>query len=88
MIDSPATDGVVVPAEQLSAEALTGLIEAFINREGTDYGEVEWSLEEKVAQVRELLRRREVAIVFDPLTESCTLVSREALRGLGHSAGG
>ena len=87
MID-PMPEGVVVPAEQLSAEALTGLIEAFINREGTDYGEVEWSLADKVAQVRELVRRREVAILFDPLTETCTLVTREELRRLGHSAGG
>jgi len=70
---------VIVPPEALSVEALTGLIEAFITREGTDYGEVEWSLADKVEQVRELLRRREAAIVFDPLTESCTILPRREL---------
>lgn len=88
MTDSPALDYMVeVPAEQLSPDALTGLIESFITREGTDYGEVEWTLEQKVVQVRELLRRREVVIVFDPLTETCTLLPRDALRAAGHSAG-
>ena len=43
--------GLVIPAEQLSADALQGLIEEFITREGTDYGEVEWSLDQKVAQL-------------------------------------
>lgn len=87
MTDCPIESMVEVPAEQLSPEALTGLIESFITREGTDYGEVEWTLEQKVAQVRELLRRREVVIVFDPLTETCTVLPREALRAGGHSAG-
>ena len=68
---------IVVPPEALSAEALLGLIEAFITREGTDYGEVEWSLAEKVEQVKQWLARGEAVIVFDPLTESCTIVPRE-----------
>jgi len=69
---------IVVPPEALSAEALLGLIEAFITREGTDYGEVEWSLADKVQQVRRLLERGEALIVFDPLTETCTIVPRES----------
>lgn len=68
---------IVVPPEALSADALLGLIEAFITREGTDYGEVEWSLAEKVEQVKRLLARGEAMIVFEPLTESCTIVPRE-----------
>jgi uncharacterized protein YheU (UPF0270 family) len=60
-------------------EALDGLIEAFIAREGTDYGEMEWSFAEKIEQVRGQLRRGDAVIVFDPLTESCTILPRAAL---------
>lgn len=69
--------GLIIPAEQLSAEALLGLIEEFITREGTDYGELEWSLEQKVEQVRMQLRRGEAVIVFDIAAESCTIMPRE-----------
>jgi uncharacterized protein YheU (UPF0270 family) len=39
-----------IPYDQLSPEALQGVIEGFVTRDGTDYGEVEISLETKVAQ--------------------------------------
>ncbi len=68
--------GLIIAPEQLSSDALQGLIEEFITREGTDYGEVEWSLAQKVEQVRELLRRGDASIVFDLITESCTIVPR------------
>ncbi|HSJ96331.1 MAG TPA: YheU family protein [Myxococcota bacterium] len=63
-----------IPVEALSAEALRGLIESFVGREGTDYGERERSLEEKVADVRRQLERGEARIVFDPETESVNIV--------------
>ncbi len=74
---------VVIPPASLSPEALQGVIEAFIAREGTDYGEIEWSLAQKVAQLREQLRCGEAVIVFDPLTESCSIAPRQELRALG-----
>jgi len=67
---------VEIPLEELSASALRGVLEAFVNREGTDYGEVERSLEDKVADVMRQLKRGEACIVFDPETESVTLVPR------------
>jgi hypothetical protein len=65
---------VEIPVEALSVEALRGLIESFVGREGTDYGERERSLEEKVADVRRQLERGEARIVFDPETESVNIV--------------
>ncbi|MDX9873632.1 MAG: YheU family protein [Spongiibacteraceae bacterium] len=74
------TEGVlVVPAEQLAPDTLQAVIEAFISREGTDYGEVEVSLATKVAQVRRALEQREVFLMFDPISESCSIVPREAV---------
>jgi uncharacterized protein len=66
---------VIIPHQQLSADALQGLIEEFITREGTDYGHTEVALEAKVEQVRRQLERGEVVIVFDPATESVSLVT-------------
>ena len=43
-------------------------------REGTDYGEREHSLEQKVAQVRAQLERGQARILFDPESNTVTLV--------------
>ncbi|MBX3274919.1 MAG: YheU family protein [Sandaracinaceae bacterium] len=74
------SDGVVVPLERLSEAALLGLIDDFVLREGTDYGHDDIPLERKRADVRRQLERGEVRIVFDPRTETCTLVPAEAPR--------
>jgi len=67
---------MIVPYQQLSPEALQGLIEAFIAREGTDYGEVECSLADKVAQVMVQLRSGEVVIAFDESSETVNILLR------------
>jgi uncharacterized protein YheU (UPF0270 family) len=67
------TEPVEVPPDMLSAEALRGIAEAFVLREGTDYGAREFSHEEKVNQVLSALGRGEALILFDPATESVTL---------------
>ena len=74
--NNPPLPPIVVPHTQLSPDALTGVIEAFILREGTDYGEREVPLETKVMQVRRQLELREAEIVFDPNTESVDIVVR------------
>ena len=59
---------------QLSPETLRAVVESFVLREGTDYGEREISLDEKVAQVLRQLERDEARIVFDPQTQSVNIV--------------
>lgn len=65
---------VRVPHTELSPEALRGVIEAFVLREGTDYGDREASHEAKVADVLRQLERGEAYIQFDPLDSSVTIV--------------
>jgi uncharacterized protein YheU (UPF0270 family) len=72
--DSRPLPPIVVPHTQLSPDALTGVIESYVLREGTDYGERDVSFETKVLQVRQQLERREAHIVFDPNTESIAIV--------------
>lgn len=74
---APGRTGIELEAAQLSREALRGLIEEFVSREGTDYGPGEWTLEQKVEQVRRQLDRGEARIVFDPETESASIVESE-----------
>ena len=74
--DSPLPP-IVVPHAELSPDALTGVIESFVLREGTDYGERDVAFDTKVMQVRRQLERREAEIVFDPATESIDIVVRK-----------
>jgi uncharacterized protein YheU (UPF0270 family) len=65
---------VVVPHQDLSADALRGVVESFVLREGTDYGERDASHEDKVADVMRQLEQGEARIMFDPLDSSVTIV--------------
>ena len=69
---------VELPPEALAPATLRAVLEAFVLREGTDYGAVERSLDEKVADVRRQLARGEARLVFDPGTGSVTLVPADA----------
>jgi uncharacterized protein YheU (UPF0270 family) len=63
-----------IPYTELSDEALRGIIEEYITREGTEYGVREFSLEQKIEHVRQQLLRREIKINFDAESQSCNLV--------------
>jgi uncharacterized protein len=64
---------MIIPHRMLSPEALHGVIEAFITREGTDYGLHEVPLATKVGQVRYQLDAGTAVIVYDEATDSCTI---------------
>jgi uncharacterized protein YheU (UPF0270 family) len=68
------SEGVELDPDQLSPDALRGLVEEFVSREGTDYGHTDWSFEDKVKQVYQQLERGEARIVFDPELESASIV--------------
>lgn len=62
-----------IPYSELSTEALRGVIEEFISREGSEYGEREYSMEEKVTQIMGQLARGTAVIEFDPDTQTCQM---------------
>ena len=68
---------VEVPFSELSDEALRGVVESFVNREGTDYGAVERILDDKVADVMRQLEAGNARLVFDPETESIQIIPIE-----------
>ena len=67
---SDSEEPVAIPHTELSADALRGVVESFVLREGTDYGERDFSLEQKVMHVIRQLERGEARVMFDPNTES------------------
>lgn len=66
-----------IPYQQLDQTTLNNLIEQYILREGTDYGEVEFSLQEKTAQITLQIKNEDIYIMYSELNESVTLVSKQ-----------
>jgi uncharacterized protein YheU (UPF0270 family) len=67
---------VEIPVDQLSPEALLGVIDDYVLREGTEYGSSDVTLERKREQVLAQLRAGHARVVFDAETETCTIVLR------------
>jgi hypothetical protein len=55
----------IIPVNKLSPIALKGVIEEFISRDGTDYGEIEASPETKFRQVQYKLEKGSAVLIFD-----------------------
>jgi uncharacterized protein YheU (UPF0270 family) len=73
--DDESQEPVPVPYTELSDDALRGVIESFVLREGTEYGEKDFTLDQKVQHVLRQLQRNEARIMFDPNTETVQIVS-------------
>jgi len=79
-MDRERSSSLVIPHTELSGDLLRAVIESFVLREGTDYGEREITLEEKVARVVRQLERGQAQIVFDPETQSVDVVAATAVK--------
>ena len=59
---------------ELTQEALLGVVDAFILREGTDYGHQDYTLEEKRQRVIAMLQGGKAVICFYPENEYIDIV--------------
>ncbi|TMP03889.1 hypothetical protein CWC11_12595 [Pseudoalteromonas sp. S3178] len=73
---------MIIPFEQLDKDTLYNLIESYVLREGTDYGEQEITIESKVAQVNQQLKSGEAMVFFSELHESVTIISKGEFKAL------
>ncbi len=77
--DSPEYDdeaGVIeIPFQSLSQDALEGIVQEFASRDGTDYGEFEYSLADKINQIEGQLKSGHLTLLFDPISQSCQIVN-------------
>ena len=65
---------MIIPWQQISKDALNGIIEEFVMREGTDYGEIEISFAEKKQHVINQLSSGDIVLVFSELHETVNLM--------------
>lgn len=70
---------IIIPWQDISPDALDNLIESFVLREGTDYGEHERSLEQKVADVKRQLQSGEAVLVWSELHETVNIMPRKQI---------
>jgi uncharacterized protein YheU (UPF0270 family) len=67
---------MIIPWQDIDPDTLTNLIEHFVLREGTDYGERELPLAAKVDRVRQQLESGEAVIIFSELHETVDIKLR------------
>ena len=65
---------IAVPPDRLQGDVLQALLEDFASRDGTDYGEREFTLAEKVARLQRQLRMGELHILYEIDSEQWDLV--------------
>ncbi len=67
---------MIIPYNELSEDVLQALVEDFVTREGTDYGQEEQSTQEKAEQLLALLKAGELLITYNEDTKSCGLITK------------
>ena len=68
-----------VPVDAVPERSLINMLEEFVTRDGTDYGEREVPVRERVIQVHRLLERGEIVIWYDETTETLSLFARDQI---------
>ncbi|GAB1256946.1 YheU family protein [Aurantivibrio plasticivorans] len=68
---------MIIPYDRLPSDTLDSVIESVVHREGTDYGQEEVDLSTKIDQVKAQLRRGELVLVFDGLSESINILTKQ-----------
>lgn len=66
-----------IPWQDIPPDTLQALLEEFVTRDGTDYGEQEVPVASKVAEMRQLLASGEAMIWFDDSTETISIFHRD-----------
>ncbi|MGB1092948.1 MAG: YheU family protein [Oceanobacter sp.] len=82
--DGAPEEGVMeIPWQHLSAEALDGVVGEFVSREGTDYGDEEYSFDDKKQAVIRQLQSGHARLLFDPVGNSCQIELTRVLANRG-----
>lgn len=68
---------MLIPYQSLDSETLHNLVESFLLREETDYGEAEVSLETKSQAMLKQIKKGEIVILYSELSESVTFIDKQ-----------
>ena len=72
-----------MPKDGMSSRTLQGMIEEFVTRDGTDYGEQETELAKKEAQVKAQLHKGQAGMFFYPDDKSSEILPTEQVPQVG-----
>lgn len=72
---------MIIPWQELDPDTLNNLLEHFVLQEGTEYGEQDISLADKVDEVRQQLLQGSAVLVYSELHESVNVVPKATLSG-------
>ena len=65
---------MIIPYQSLAETTLNAIIEAFVLREGTEYGENDISLEKKINDVKQQLINDTAVLVFSELHQTVNIL--------------
>ena len=68
---------MIIPIDQLEKPTLLAIIEQFVLTEGTDYGDQEITLSDKVQQVLQQLENGDAVLVYSELHETVNIMSAD-----------
>ncbi len=76
VIDSDVMINTMIEIDyrQLNTDTLESLLTEIVLREGTDYGETEYTTEEKKSQLKSALISGKAVIIFDASNNHCDIV--------------
>jgi uncharacterized protein len=67
-------EGTDVPYDRINPDTLRNLIQEFVTRDGADWGDAGCTLEDKVEEVLQQLRKKKVKVVFDLKSQTANIV--------------
>ena len=74
---------MIIPYRKLSPEALRGVIEGYVTRDGTELTDADV----KIDRVKRLLELGKLVITYDPKTRTCNIMPAEMARDEGVNGG-
>ncbi|MBW5408174.1 YheU family protein [Morganella morganii] len=72
---------MIIPWQDIAPDTLYSILESVVLREGTDYGEHEKSLSDKVADLYTQLKNGDIVIVWSELHETLNIMPSAQFRG-------
>lgn len=73
---------LVIPPEKLTEDVRNAFIHEFILREGTDYGSVEYSLDQKTQHILKQLNANHILFVYDIELESTSIMTKDRFKAV------
>lgn len=65
---------MIIPIDKVSADVLNSIIQEFVLREGTEYGNEDVTLATKIAQVKQQLTKGSALLVFSELHQNVNIM--------------